>query len=529
MNIARILAERAASSPGVAAIVDTCAGKTRTTDYRALDGQAARIAAVFAGAGLRRGDTLLVFHPMSMELYAVLLGAFRIGVVAMFVDPSAGRAHIGRCCELRPPDAFLGTPRAHLLRLVVPALRRVPRNFTTSGWVPGATNLWRAPANGSPAIEDSGDGDAALITFTSGSTGQPKGIVRTHGFLLAQHRALERSLDYRAGQIDLTTLPVFLLANLASGLTSVVPDVDLRYPGHIDAGKVMRQIDEQRTERTAASPAFVERLLEHCERTGRNLGSLNKVYVGGAPVFPDLILRVQRLLVAGGLVAVYGSTEAEPIAHVDAHDISTEDLRHMAEGRGLLTGAPVSEVELRIISDRWGRPIGPYTRDSFEAQRLAVGETGEIVVRGDHVVAGYLNGMGEQETKFEVDGRRWHRTGDLGYLDDAGRLWLMGRCAASIKDARGVLHPFAVECAALQQDAVARAALVAQDDRRVLVVQPRPGRTPVDGERIRAAMSWARLDRVVLCPRIPMDRRHNAKVDYPALREWLAAQRDDRA
>jgi acyl-CoA synthetase (AMP-forming)/AMP-acid ligase II len=145
------------------------------------------------------------------------------------------------------------------------------------------------------------------------------------------------------------------------------------------------------------------------------------------------------------------------------------------------------------------------------------------------VVAGYLNGTGEHGTKFEVDGRRWHRTGDLGYLDGAGRLWLMGRCAASIRDARGVLHPFAVECAALQEETIAKAALVAQDGHRVLVVQPRSERAPVDGERIREAMSWARLDRVVPCPRIPMDRRHNAKVDYPALREWLLAHLDNRA
>src|SRR4029077_2703793 len=84
----------------------------------------------------------------------------------------------------------------------------------------------------------------ALIRFTSGSTGQPKGAVRTHGFLLEQQRVIEKSLRLVAGDVDLATLPMFVLANLASGVTSIIPPADLRAPGAIDPMPVVRQIRE---------------------------------------------------------------------------------------------------------------------------------------------------------------------------------------------------------------------------------------------------------------------------------------------
>ncbi len=155
---------------------------------------------------------------------------------------------------------------------------------------------------------------------------------------------------------------------------------------------------------------------------------------------------------------------------------------------------------------------------------VARGEPGEIVVSGGHVLRGYLNGEGDTETKFEVDGVRWHRTGDLGYMDAAGRLWLLGRCNGKIQDARGTLYPFAVECAAMQTPAIRRAALAAIDGRRVLAVE---GRETVSREEILRSLSWAALDQVVFLDHIPVDRRHNAKVDYVALDRKLRANLEE--
>lgn len=512
-----MLARQAAERPDAAAIVEGAPGRERTTTFAALAQRSARIAAALAAAGVRAGDAVLVFVPMSATLYAVLLGLLRIGAVATIVDPSAGPRHIGRCCRRARPRAFVAVPKAHLLRFLVPELRAVPDKFTTCGWVPGAARV--EPGGAAPAtpIAPLAADAPALLTFTSGSTGEPKAVMRSHGFLVEQHRVLARALEDRPGERDLATLPVFLLANLASGITSVIPHADLRRPGRIDPAPVLAQIAHQRVERMAASPAFVERLVEHCEAASSALAGVKRVYVGGAPVFPGFVRRAQAVLPDGELVAVYGSTEAEPIAHVGAREIGEADYAAMLAGRGLLAGAPVPEIDARVIPDRWGAPIGPFTRAAFDAERAAPDAPGEIVVSGPHVVPGYLDGLGDAETKFAVDGARWHRTGDLGYFDARGRLWLLGRCAGKVRDARGTLYPFAVECAALGVPGVRRAALAASADKRLLLVEPLPHGPAPDAEAVRARLAWAALDRVVLVAAIPMDARHNAKVDYAAL------------
>jgi olefin beta-lactone synthetase len=223
---------------------------------------------------------------------------------------------------------------------------------------------------------------------------------------------------------------------------------------------------------------------------------------------------------------VYGSTEAEPIAHLECREITTEDRLAMLAGRGLLAGRPVAEIKVRIVCERWGRPIPPLSAGEFEGMALPAGEAGEIVVSGSHVLPGYLHGHGDEETKFRVDGQVWHRTGDAGWLDTMGRLWLLGRCSAKVNDSRGVLWPFAVECAAQQNSAVRRAALIACDGRRVLAIEPGAGISRMECEQLKKTLVWAALDEVRMVARLPVDRRHNAKIDYPALQKMLNLQGD---
>ncbi len=533
VNLAHFLQEQAAIRPHATALLDGSNGALRRVTFAELERSSAQAASLLRAQGLGEGARALVFHPMAAELYAALGGMFRIGLTALFVDPSAGVEHIDRCCRLAAPSALLATPKAHLLRLKSGELRRIPVKFATGMGAPGAVR-WSNRKAMAPdeTVVACAPGTPALATFTSGSTGLPKMAVRSHGFLREQHSAVQETLRLGEGDVVLSTLPVFVLSHVASGAATLLPNVDVRHPGRVEAGPLVQQMSDERVTCVEGSPALYERIVRWCADRGAKLTQVGKAFVGGAPVFPDLLRRMQETLPNATVTAVYGSTEAEPIAHVSLDEIGAEDVAAMTGGAGLLAGAVVSAAQVRIVPDTVGDPIGPFGEAAFDALCLAAGEPGEIVVSGPHVLPGYWQGHGDEETKFRVavgDSEIvWHRTGDAGYFDARGRLWLLGRCIAKIADRHGVLYPFAVECAAHQHVEVRHAAFVAHNGRRLLALELYAGGRPGgdEGERrlaavLREELAWAYVDEVRMLSQLPVDKRHNSKVDYGALRQVL--------
>jgi olefin beta-lactone synthetase len=522
MNVTEILRRHAADVPDAVALIDRHRGRSRSVTYRQLEKSVGRTAALLRKSGLQPGDAVLLLSPMSVELYLALAAILRCGMTAMFLDPSAGRRSIDRCCELLPPQALIASSRAHLLRALSPGLRRIPRMFSIGRRIPRACALEGA-ANlpYEPAVEPCNEHTPALVSFTSGSTGEPKGAVRTHGFLLAQHRAVEQALALSPGQVELVTLPIFVLANLASRVTSVIADADLRRPGEINAGPMLDQLQRHAADRVVGSPALFERVVTHCEQHNIELPTLQQVFTGGGPVSATLLERLQRIAPAADITAVYGSTEAEPISTLRLVEIGPVDREAMGRGEGLLAGRPVDSLSVRIMEDQWGAPVGPFSNGEFARLCRPPRRAGEIVVSGEHVLPGYLHGEEESETKFRVDGTVWHRTGDAGCFDESERLWLLGRCAARVEDGRGTLYPLGVEQAALREPGIQRAAMTSHRGQRVLAVTLKERGAPPDLTSLLETLSFADVDAIRVLKRIPVDRRHNSKIDYPALQSLL--------
>ncbi len=516
MNVAALLSSRAAACGGRAAIIDSSRGQRRTLTFAALDQAVARTSASLHTCGLRAGDCVLVLQPMSLELYCVLIAIFRLGLVAMFVDPSSGRRHLDSCCKMSPPKAFIGSAKAQLLRFISPALRRIPVKLWMGPLVRRALKNDQPPG-GEISLHDCPSEAPALIRFTSGSTGEPKAAFRTHGFLLEQLHVIETNLNLRAGEVDIATMPMFVLPNLAAGVTSVIPSVNLRAPGRIDPLPLIREIQALKPDRITASPSLLERLADSCAKSSQTLVCFRHIYTGGAPVFPRLLDKLERMSPAAEIAAVYGSTEAEPIAHIRSREITNADRRIMETGGGLLAGFPVPEIHLRIVREDAPWLKGALSDAEFVACCLPAGAAGEVVVSGPHVQPGYLHGIGDEETKFRVKDSIWHRTGDAGRLDSSGRLWLLGRSSARIHDSRGTIYPFQVEAAVLLDPHIVRAALVGHRGKRVLALELScTGQPPM-----LQAYANAEIDDVRIFSRLPLDKRHNAKIDYVELRRML--------
>jgi acyl-CoA synthetase (AMP-forming)/AMP-acid ligase II len=526
MNLVAILRERAAMHPDRPALVDRWKGKDRSVTFRELQDRVERGTARLQELGLKRGDTILVLHPIAIELYEILLAAFHAGMRVMLVDPGVGKGFISTCCKRVAPDAFFGSWKAQILRYREPQLKAVPLKIRPGAWFPG-TVPWQKPLAGA-AIAELPDREPALITFTSGSTGVPKAAVRTHGFLIAQHKALSKALDYEDGEVDLVTLPVFVLANLASGLTSVLADFKLGKDGKEGAARVREQCQRHDVTRCAASPHFFDVMLT----VPGSLASLKKVYTGGAAVFPDLMRRLTEALPESAITAVFGSTEAEPMTHLDVREYDLAKTVMTSEGYGLCAGHPVEEIELHIIRNQWGTPLKDLEPAAFEAMIQPRGEPGEVVVAGDHVLSGYLDGVGDEETKIHVGGKVWHRTGDAGWIDKQGCLWLLGRCSAKLPPSlvtppelpAGALdYPFAVEAAVGMRFPHVTTAAIGWKDRRTLIFGCQPPEADKAAEIAREFEKFG-IQELIFAGKLPMDRRHHSKIDYPALFAMLEAR-----
>lgn len=513
MNLVDLLFQNADKHPDLPAIIDRVDGNDRTATYAELARRVSAGSGFLQSLGLNKGNTILVFQPISIDLYEILLAAFHSGLRVMLADPSAGRDFISLCCRHAAPDAFFGPWKAQAYRLSIPELRKVRINIRTGAWFPG-TRRWQTEGKTTtPTVVPKEH--PALITFTSGSTGVPKAAVRTHGFLLAQHRALSKSMDFRQGETDLITLPVFVLANLASGLTSVLADTNLAKPGAPDKVAILRQCAAFGVTRCAASPAFFDALSDH-------FPPFQKVFTGGAPVFPDLLRKLQAALPDAEIHSVYGSTEAEPIAHLPAQEYVGETLEITRRGGGLCSGKPATGIQLKIILNHYGQPLPSLTEQELEAISQAQGQAGEIIVSGDHVLAGYLDGNGDAETKIHVARTIWHRTGDAGWVDPESRVWLLGRASETLPPfpspenlPNEALHyPFAIECALRETFPSIRTAALAFRSKRCLVIETEP-------EGLADAAKKLGIEQVIRVERIPLDRRHNAKIDYPALRKLV--------
>jgi acyl-CoA synthetase (AMP-forming)/AMP-acid ligase II len=300
--------------------------------------------------------------------------------------------------------------------------------------------------------------EPAAILFTSGSTGIAKGAVYTHGNFAAQVESLKATYGIEPGEIDLCTFPLFALFGPALGMTAVIPDMNASRPATLDPRKAIAQIRQFGVTNLFGSPAVIRRLAEWCEQPLPTL-TLRRVISAGAPADVRVIERFARLLPdSAELFTPYGATEALPVANIGSREILGETRQLTEQGKGVCVGRPVAGMEVRVIRIA-DEPI-PEWDDSLE---LPPGEVGEFVVRGPVVTERYHNRSDATKLAKIRDPKTsevLHRMGDVGYIDDRGRLWFCGRKSHRVVTPQGTLYTDMVEPVFNTAPGVLRTALV---------------------------------------------------------------------
>ncbi len=482
VNVASHLSRMAEAEPDRPAIHYPTRRGYETLTFRELNAFSDRLAHGLASVGIVRGTRTALMVPPSPEFFALTFALFKIAAVPVLIDPGMGVKNLGKCLAEAAPEAFVGVAKAHLARRILGWARRSIRTTVNVGrrrfLCTRSTGEWlregEAPAEPHfparreprplgnetcpyPTPPVTAD-DPAAILFTSGSTGIAKGAEYTHGIFAAQVEMLRTTYGIEPGEIDFCTFPLFALFGPALGMTCVVPKMDFSRPITIDPERAANTIRRFGVTNFFGSPAVVRRFADSSVNP-MSLVTVKRALSAGAPVPADSLKRfAEKLPTSAEIFTPYGATEALPVASIGSREILEETRFLTDQGKGVCVGKPVAGVTVYVV---------PITDDAIpewdESTCLPPGEIGEFVVRGPIVTKAYFR-RPEQTRLAKIrdprTGETLHRMGDVGYLDDRGRLWYCGRKSHRVVTPTGTLYTEMVESVFNQYGCVLRSALV---------------------------------------------------------------------
>ncbi len=502
--------------------------------------------------GLTPGDRVLMLVSPGADFLALSVAVMGRGATPVFVDPGIGLEKLSRCIQDAAPHAFIGSPKAHLLRFLKRSLfHRLKFHVTASEWAfTGGHSLGyfkrfaNAPLKPVPLPVLTSDNplkavDAALIAFTSGATGTPKGVIFTNEMLANQLGVIRDILGQKSGARDLTLLPIFALYNVGLGVASVFPSMPVGKPLALDPAQVVKLVGDLGIESSFGSPTLWHKIAEYALRCGVTLPTIKRVFMAGAAVPAATLELVKKVCPHGEAATPYGATEALPVTYISATDlVSTQWEQALSGEQGTPVGSLIPGIELRIVKSTEG------ALSSIEqAETLPVGEIGEILVRGAIVSPEYLHRIDANKVgKVREGASFWHRMGDVGYVDGRGNLYYCGRKSHSVYTPEKAFHSVPIEDIFNELPQVRRSALVAVRGGKepAIVVEPYPQFFPEPGKQTEEFISKLQecarshslsqgITKFFFHRSFPVDARHNAKIYRDQLGEWaerlLHAQR----
>jgi olefin beta-lactone synthetase len=536
-NLADHLDEIAKLHPDLDAVV--MAGKKNSSahlkvTYRELSNLTCCYAAGLKADGVQQGQRVLLMVSPGLELIATTWALYRLGAVPILIDPGMGIQNLIRCIRRTKPEVIIGIPRAQWLSLTFrSSFSHLKIRVTVGGTLPfGGSNTrtyrkkalpWAGNAKVSP-------NDLAAILFTSGSTGSPKGVCYELRHFEAQVDMLKQHFGMKVGLRDLPLLPIFSLFNPAFGVTSIIARVPANKPAKLDPQHIIDLLNEHNIEHSFGAPVLWQKIIRYAQKNSLPLPSLKQVVMAGADVPPPLVELMKKWAPYAKILTPYGATEALPLTSVDGETLLRT--RELSEsGQGNCVGKPLAGIEIKIIP-----PLTESISNLANIAEYVNHEIGEIIATGPVVTETYDQLPEETDMAKIIDGPKvWHRTGDVGFIDQQGLLWYCGRLAHVVGTSRGPLYSVCVESVFNQHPDVYRSALIALGGKYpyvpAVVVELEKGRkvnpTKLCMELQKLGIKHlhtASIRNFYIHPSFPVDVRHNAKIHRLELGRWAAKQ-----
>ncbi len=532
-NIVSRLEDNAKSIPDTPAIIDPRKKNVRSITFKELYSEVNRLAFGLSKAGLKKGNRVLLMVKPGVDLIAITYSLFRLGAVPALIDPGLGRKNILNCIKEAQPICMIGIPMTHFARMLFPKYFSSVKFFITVGRQKFHNDFTikeiRKLGMEKVDLENTKSDEPAAILFTSGSTGPPKGVVYSHETFFEQSKTLESIYQFKKGDVDLPTFPLFALFSGAFGMTSVVPDMDPTRPAHVDPLKILATAKKFKVTNSFGSPALWDTVTRHCKSNRQPIANIKRILIAGAPVSGKLLQNFDSIVDKNcKIYTPYGATEALPVASIERQEVLNQTWEATKKGLGVCVGKPVPRMKVKVIKIT-DDPIHHWENELEALQ----GTIGEIVVQSPWVTKSYFNRSKANELAKINDGDLfWHRMGDVGYIDQEGRIWFCGRKSHRVICESETLFTIPCEGIFNQVNGVKRSALVGigrkGNQRPVLTVEPNgsmstKGKEELRNELLKVGSEFnltKNIKDIIFCKSFPVDIRHNAKIFREKLAIW---------
>lgn len=468
--------------------------------------------------GVQRGHRIAVLVPPSVDLIAVVYAAWRIGAITVIADRGLGLRGLGNAVRSARVQHVVGPQKA---LLAARALRCAPRStFIALGELQGAKKLESLAELYTPQPQPQ---DLAAVLFTSGATGPAKGVRYTHQQLCAQRDALQELYGITQTDRFVAAFAPFALYGPALGICTGLANMDVTAPRTLTAQALNEACESIQATMVFASPAALANVLATAPAVNTNaLSKVRLVMSAGAPVPIETLRAMKAVCPQAELHTPYGMTELLPLADISL--AVREDIGSDQHGSGgVCVGMAVNGCDVVVATPGSGQVVSP----------LPAGVTGEILASAPWMSDGYDRLWHTQVTARPARlgaARTWHRTGDVGHLDTAGNIWVEGRVVHVIHAVEGAITPVPLEIAAEEVPGVLRAAVVGVGPHGVaqvaVVVETTNGNegeaSPELTAKVRLAVAPQRIAAVWVVKELPVDIRHNAKIDRTALAKKIS-------
>ena len=439
----------------------------RELSYGELDERSNRLAQALLARGVGAGTRVAYLDRSSPEVVELLFAASKVGAVLVPLNWRLAPPELAAVLEDAKAPVLIAGPAFRevadgLLQRLSPAPDLVVVGEGYEAWL--AAHQPRDPGGRGDA------GDVIVQMYTSGTTGVPKGVLTTHGNLAVTAQTSQRwGFDERS--VSLTPLPMFHIGGIGWAYCGLWHGATTVLVSEFDAESVLDVLERRRVTNAVLVPTMLQMLTAVPGAAERDYSALRSIAYGAAPI-TTTVLKASMRTFGCALFGLYGLTEST--GGVVALEPEDHDPGGPREHLLRSAGRPYPWVELRVVDPVGGRPLGPR-------------EVGEVWLRGPNVTCGYFNRPAETAATLTPDG--WLRTGDGGYLDEDGYLFLTDRIKDMIVSGGENVYPVEVEEALAQHADVADVAVIGVPDPRwgeavKALVVPRPGARPAAEELI---------------------------------------------